>query len=111
MRKLFRSGERNDQPDSCIPKNPQKIQREEILTETKIVIEFSKVKQRILNLAKETHHIQGNPLKMAADFSAEIFQVRGKWDKLCKVLKKTLPTKPPEWPVGSQRQIKRFPGK
>ena len=45
-----------------------------------IIIKLPKVKdQRILRVARENGYVQGNPIILLADFSAETLQARREW--------------------------------
>ena len=48
-----------------------------------------KDKGRILKAARESQqvYIQGNTIRLSADFSAETFQARGEWHHIVNVLK------------------------
>lgn len=54
-----------------------------------ILMKFSKIKERNFKAAREKRlsHIQRNPFKESADFSAETLQVRERLDDTFKVLK------------------------
>ena len=54
-----------------------------------IIIKLTKVKKRILKAAREKQRVnyKGSPLRLSADFSAEILQARREWHDIFKVMK------------------------
>ena len=54
-----------------------------------IVIKIPKVRERILNTAREKELVtsRGIPIRLSADFSKETLQARRDWQELFKVMK------------------------
>ena len=55
-----------------------------------IIVRMAKVKERILNSAREKQSInyKGTPIRLSADFSTETLQARREWQDIFKVLKR-----------------------
>ena len=54
-----------------------------------IVIKLTKIKdkEKLLKATRKNDNIQGTPIRLTADFSAEILQTRRKWHDIFKVMK------------------------
>ena len=72
-------------------------------------------KERILKATREKHEVtyNGAPIRLAADFSMEMFQARREWQNIFQVMRTRglHPRLPSKALIKIKGQIKRFPDK
>ena len=61
--------------------------RRNTLRHTVIKLTKIKDKEKLLKATRKNDNIQGTPIRLTADFSAEILQTRRKWHDIFKVMK------------------------